>query len=56
MSVTSSRLRRLGGRQVGPGQPVYVIGEIGINHNGDLANAIALIDAAKDAGMDAVKF
>lgn len=56
MSVTSSRLRRLGDRQVGPGEPVYVIGEIGINHNGELANAIALIDAAKAAGMDAVKF
>jgi len=49
-------LRRLGDRQVGPGEPVYVIGEIGINHNGELANAIALIDAAKAAGMDAVKF
>jgi len=35
---------------------VYVIGEIGINHNGDLRNAFALIDAAKAAGMDAVKF
>jgi N-acetylneuraminate synthase len=56
VSVTSSRLRRLGDRQVGPGEPVYVIGEIGINHNGELANAIALIDAAKAAGMDAVKF
>lgn len=56
MSVTSSRLRRLGDRQVGPGEPVYVIGEIGINHNGELSNAIALIDAAKAAGMDAVKF
>ena len=34
------RLRRLGDRLVGPGQPVYLIGEIGINHNGDLANAL----------------
>jgi len=33
-----------------------LIGEIGINHNGDLRNAFALIDAAKAAGMDAVKF
>lgn len=33
-----------------------MIGEIGINHNGELSNAIALIDAAKAAGMDAVKF
>jgi sialic acid synthase SpsE len=50
------RLRRVGDKLVGPGQPVYVIGEIGINHNGDLRNAFALIDAAKAAGMDAVKF
>jgi N-acetylneuraminate synthase len=48
--------RRLGDRVVGTGQPVYITGEIGINHNGDLANAIALIDQAADAGCDAVKF
>lgn len=52
----SPRLRRIGDRLVGPGQPVYVIGEIGINHNGDLRTAMALVDAAKAAGMDAVKF
>ncbi|MFX4290792.1 N-acetylneuraminate synthase family protein [Streptomyces bohaiensis] len=50
------RLRHLGDRPVGPGRPVYVTGEIGINHNGDLDNAFALIDAAADAGCDAVKF
>jgi N-acetylneuraminate synthase len=50
------RLRRIGDKLIGPGQPVYVIGEIGINHNGELRNAFALIDAAKAAGMDAVKF
>ena len=48
--------RRLGDRVVGTGNPVYITGEIGINHNGDLANAIALIDKAVDAGCDAVKF
>ncbi|WP_373163172.1 N-acetylneuraminate synthase family protein [Agathobaculum sp. Marseille-P7918] len=35
---------------------VYVIGEIGINHNGDLSIAKKLIDIAADAGCDAVKF
>nr|WP_300142537.1 N-acetylneuraminate synthase family protein [Propionicimonas sp.] len=50
------RLRRIGDRLVGPGQAVYVIGEIGINHNGDLRTALALIDQARAAGMDAVKF
>ncbi len=43
-------------RPRGPGRPVYVTGEIGINHNGDLDNAFRLIDAAADAGCDAVKF
>ena len=34
----------------------YFIAEIGINHNGNLKNALKLIDAAKLAGCDAVKF
>ncbi|GAA0312249.1 N-acetylneuraminate synthase family protein [Streptomyces polychromogenes] len=54
--VHSNRIRRIGNREVGAGRPTYVIGEIGINHNGELDNAIALIDAAADAGCDAVKF
>ncbi|MFD1830511.1 MULTISPECIES: N-acetylneuraminate synthase family protein [Streptomyces] len=54
--MTSPRLRTLGSKVVGPGHPVYVTGEIGINHNGDLENAFALIDAAAEAGCDAVKF
>lgn len=37
-------------------QHVYVIGEIGINHNGDLEIAKQLIDMAKRCGCDAVKF
>ncbi|MET8868886.1 N-acetylneuraminate synthase family protein [Nonomuraea sp. NPDC004580] len=41
---------------VGDGEPVYVIGEIGINHNGDLDLARRLIDVAADAGCQAVKF
>jgi N-acetylneuraminate synthase len=48
--------RILGGRIAGVGHPVYITGEIGINHNGDLSNAIALIDEAANAGCDAVKF
>jgi N-acetylneuraminate synthase len=46
----------VGERQVGPGQPVCIIAEIGINHNGDLETAKKLIDAAAVAGCDAVKF
>jgi N-acetylneuraminate synthase len=35
---------------------IFIIAEIGINHNGDMAIAKQLIDAASDAGFDAVKF
>ena len=35
---------------------VFVIAEIGINHNGDINTAKKLIDIASDAGCDAVKF
>lgn len=57
MTVTPApRLRTFGSRTAGPGHPVYVVGEIGINHNGELGNALALIDAAAEAGCDAVKF
>jgi N-acetylneuraminate synthase len=46
----------IAGRQVGPGHPCFVVAEIGINHNGDVELAKQLIDAAVDAGADAVKF
>ncbi|MGH6626580.1 MAG: N-acetylneuraminate synthase [Burkholderiaceae bacterium] len=37
-------------------QPVFVIAEAGVNHNGDLALALRLCDAARQCGADAVKF
>jgi N-acetylneuraminate synthase len=46
----------LGGTAVGAGEPVYVIAEIGLNHNGDVELAKQLIDVAADAGAQAVKF
>jgi N-acetylneuraminate synthase len=46
----------IGGRPVGEGHPVYIIAEIGLNHNGDIKIAKQLIDAAALAGCDAVKF
>lgn len=50
------RVRRVGGRPIGPGRPVYVAAEIGINHNGSLDDALALIEVAVSAGCDGVKF
>lgn len=47
---------KIGDRIVGDGAPCYVVGEIGINHNGDLGLARRLIDVAAIAGADAVKF
>lgn len=47
---------KIGSKEVGAGQPSYIIAEIGINHNGDLEVAKKLIDAAVAAGCDAVKF
>lgn len=47
---------QLGKKMVGEGQPTFIIAEIGINHNGDVALAKKLIDLAVSAGSDAVKF
>lgn len=35
---------------------IFIIAEAGVNHNGDVANAIRMIEVAKEAGADAVKF
>jgi N-acetylneuraminate synthase len=47
---------RIGDKVIGKGNPVFIIAEIGINHNGDLDLAKKLIDVAVIAGCDAVKF
>jgi N-acetylneuraminate synthase len=46
----------IGGRPIGQDEPVYVIAEIGLNHNGDIDLAKQLIDVAADSGAQAVKF
>ena len=43
-------------RKIGTGQPCFLVAEIGINHNGDMALAHREIDAAAASGADAVKF
>ena len=47
---------KIGGTWVGEDHPCYIIGEIGINHNGDLDIARKLVDASVEAGAQAVKF
>lgn len=46
----------IGDKKIGDGNPCYIIGEIGINHNGNIDIAKNLISVAKNAGCDAVKF
>lgn len=47
---------KIDGRRIGSGQPVFIIAEIGVNHDGSIAKAKKLIDVAVAAGADAVKF
>ncbi len=46
----------IGDRRIGPGEPVYFVAEIGLNHNGNPELARRLIDLAAKCGADAVKF
>ncbi|MFM8332168.1 MAG: N-acetylneuraminate synthase family protein [Candidatus Methylumidiphilus sp.] len=52
----SSPAVQIGRRAIGEGFPVYIIAEIGINHNGSVDLAKRLIKGAREAGADAVKF
>lgn len=47
---------KIGNKFVGVGQPVFIIAEAGVNHNGNLKLAYKLVDAAVVAGADAIKF
>jgi len=47
---------KIGEKWVGEGHPTYIVAEIGINHNGEVEIAKRLMDAARHAGVDAVKF
>ena len=54
--MNSSREIKVGQRMIGDSHPVFIVAEIGINHNGSLDIAKKLIEGAKSAGVDAVKF
>ena len=45
----------IAGRPLGTHVPVFSIAEIGLNHGGSVAKALALVDAAADAGATAIK-
>lgn len=46
----------IAGRKIGADHPPLVIVEVGINHEGDFDKAIQMVDAARDAGAEVVKF
>jgi N,N'-diacetyllegionaminate synthase len=50
------RTIRIADQAVGEGKPCFIIAEAGVNHNGDINQAKKLVDAARQAGTDAVKF
>lgn len=47
---------RIANKKIGPGEPVFIIAEGGVNHNSKLDLALKLIDAAAKTGADAIKF
>ena len=46
---------KIGNTSVGDGESVYVIAEVGINHDGDMKKAVKLVEEAKKSGANAVK-
>lgn len=46
---------QIGKRRIGAGSPAYCIAELSANHNQDFSQAVRIIEAAKEAGADAVK-
>ncbi len=54
--MNSKRSVKVGNRYIGDDEPVFIVAEIGINHNGSVEIAKKMIEAAHSAGCDAVKF
>lgn len=53
--MTTTKAIDIGGRRVGPNQEVFVIAEMSANHHQDFDRARRIVDAAADAGADAIK-
>jgi sialic acid synthase SpsE len=51
----ASRAFEIAGRRIGPDYPLFVIAEIGLNHDGDVDHALRLVDEAAHAGAQAIK-
>src|SRR3989338_7978652 len=56
MTGVSMREFAISGRRIGPGNPPFIIAEVGINHEGEYSKAVRLVDAAVRACADCVKF
>jgi sialic acid synthase SpsE len=48
-------MMKIGQRKIGPGNPVYIVAEMSANHGQDFSQAVKLLEAAKEAGADAIK-
>ena len=53
--MSSAQTVSVAGRLIGPDHPPYIVAEMSGNHNGDIGRAFRILDAAKEAGADAVK-
>lgn len=51
-----NKVIKAGKKKIGQGEPVFIIAEAGVNHNGDIKLAKKMVRVAKDCGADAIKF